>query len=456
MGTLSLKQLGVMASRIVKSPAVQITAKRQFAAQALTKAEHEVVKAEPLKVSTLKSGLNVASIENHSPITTLGVIVKAGSRDETYENKGVSHALRIAAGLGTQNKSAFGICRNLQQNGASLVCTQGREHTLYTVQATRDKMDVAVENLAEVVSNQVFKPWEIARAAPRIKLELANRSPATQAIELLHQAAFRSGLGNSLYCSSNKVGSIGTAQLGQFFSKHFTSNRAALLGSGISHATLVKYADLLHLESGVGPSGVASKYAGGEIREEIGGGMAYVALAANTAGVVNVADCMAALLLQRVLGMGSSVKYGTGQGKLAQAAGAVGGNAAVSAICQTYSDAGILGAMVVSEAASAGKVVGAVAAALRSITITDEEVAAAKKIMLADAYTLLESPLQLVENMGAQFLVSGDVMPAEKLPELIGGLTTADVQAAAKKLSSSSLSMGAVGNLSTVPYLDSL
>merc|ERR1719342_1543049 len=209
---------------------------------------------------------------------------------------------------------------------------------------------------------------------------------------------------------------------------------AALLGSGISHATLVKYADLLHLESGAGPSGVASKYAGGEIREEIGGGMAYVALAANTAGVVNVADCMAALLLQRVLGMGSSVKYGTGQGKLAQAAGAVGGNAAVSAICQTYSDAGILGAMVVSEAASAGKVVGAVAAA--------------KKIMLADAYTLLESPLQLVENMGAQLLVSGDVMPAEKLPELIGGLTTADVQAAAKKLSSSSLSMGAVGNLS--------
>ena len=58
-----------------------------------------------------------------------------------------------------------------------------------------------------------------------------------------------------------------------------------------------------------------------------------MALAADTAGVVNVADCMAALLLQRVLGMGASVKYGTGQGKLAQAALAAGGNAAVSGIC---------------------------------------------------------------------------------------------------------------------------
>ena len=76
-----------------------------------------------------------------------------------------------------------------------------------------------------------------------------------------------------------------------------------------------------------------------------------------------------------------------------------------------------------------------------------------------------------------QVLMSGEVMPAEKVPELIAGITTADVQvtnlvvnlccagnaylnlflqAAAKKLSSAKLSMGACGNLSTVPFLDSL
>eukprot|EP00092_Neocalanus_flemingeri_P004105 GFUD01004417.1.p1 GENE.GFUD01004417.1~~GFUD01004417.1.p1 ORF type:complete len:447 (-),score=104.56 GFUD01004417.1:452-1792(-) len=446
-----------MASRIVKSPVVQTTAKRQFAAQAaVARSERELVKAEPLKVSTLKNGLTVASIENHSPVATLGVVIKAGSRNETYDNAGISHSLRIAAGLATKNNSAFGICRNLQQVGSSMVCTQGREHTLYTVQATRDQTDIAVEYLTDVVSNQAFKPWELERSSPRMKLELASRSPATQAVELLHQAAFRSGLGNSLYAAPNKVGSHGTAQLSQFVSKHFTTNRAALLGIGVSHSALTKFADLLHLDTGAGPAGTASKYSGGELRVETGGGLAYVALAADTAGVVNVADCMAALLLQRVLGMGANVKYGTGQGKLAQAAGAASGNAAASAICQMYSDAGLLGAMVVAEAASAGKVVEAVAAALRSATVTDEEVAAAKKKMLADVYTLLEDPVQQVENMGAQLLVSGDVMPTAQLPELIGGLTTADVQAAAKKLSSAKLSMGAVGNLSTVPFLDSL
>ena len=123
-----------MASRFVKSPVVQTTAKRQYAAQAVAKTEHVVPKPEALKVSTLKNGVIVASIENHGPVTSLGVVVKAGSRNESYENSGISHMLRVSAGLATKNNTAFGITRNLQQAGTGLVCTQGREHTLYSVQ----------------------------------------------------------------------------------------------------------------------------------------------------------------------------------------------------------------------------------------------------------------------------------------------------------------------------------
>lgn len=445
---------------MVKVPAVQTSVKRQFAASAALKPqEREIIKPEPLKVSTMKNGLTVASIETHSPITTLGVLVKCGARNETYENSGVSHALRIAAGLATKKTSAFGLTRNLQQAGGSLTCLQGREHTLYAVQTTRDQTDIAVELLLDAVGNQAFKPWEVSRnAAPRMKLELAQKSPATEAMELLHQASFRSGLGNSLYSSSNRVGSHGPAVLQQFVSKHFTANRAVLLGLGVGHTALTKYSELLQLDSGSGPGAVASKFhAGAELRHETGGGVATVALATNCAGAVSVADCVAAMLLQRVLGMGSHVKWSNGQGKLAAAAAAATeGNHSVAALCQTYSDAGLLGAMIVCEAEAAGKVVGAVAAAIRSVNVTDEDVAAAKKNMTADVYSMLESPLCVAENIGSQVLLSGDVMPADKVPELIAGISTADVRAAAKKLSSASFSMGAVGNLSTVPHLDSL
>jgi len=446
-----------MASRIVKSPQVQATAKRQFAAQAaVAKTERELIKAEPLKVSTLSNGLTIASLENHSPVTTIGVAIKAGSRNEGYDNSGVSHALRVASGMATSKNTAFGICRNLQQVGGSMSCVQGREHTLYAVQTTRDVADIGVEYLADSVSSSLFKPWEVQRTLPRLKLELATRTPATQALELLHSAAFRSGLGNGLYCPAHKAGSHGTADLAAFTSKHFTSGRAALLGVGISHSALTKFAELLKLEAGAGPGNLASKFTSAELRSESGGGMACVAIAGQTAGAVSVAEAMSNLLLQRILGSGPSVKYGVGNGLLSQAAAGVGGNVAASGVCQMYSDAGLIGALVVSEAASAGKAISAVVSALRSASVTEEQVAGAKKQLLSDVYTLMEDPLQLVENMGVQVLVSGDVMPVEKYPEIIAGITTADVQAAAKKLAASKLAMGAVGNLSSVPHLDAL
>lgn len=55
----------------------------------------------PLQVSKLPNGLVIASLENYSPLSRVGVFVKAGSRYETLENQGVSHVLRLAANLVT-------------------------------------------------------------------------------------------------------------------------------------------------------------------------------------------------------------------------------------------------------------------------------------------------------------------------------------------------------------------
>lgn len=50
-------------------------------------------------MSKLPSGLLVASLENYSPVSKIGVFVKAGSRYETAENLGVTHMLRLAGNL---------------------------------------------------------------------------------------------------------------------------------------------------------------------------------------------------------------------------------------------------------------------------------------------------------------------------------------------------------------------
>jgi predicted Zn-dependent peptidase len=74
----------------------------------------------------------------------------------------------------------------------------------------------------------------------------------------------------------------------------------------------------------------------------------------------------------------------------------------ISAIGNLYSDAGLLGAMVVCEASAAGKIVSAVAAALRRANVTEAEVAAAKKNLLADVYAIQGTAASLVEDIGTQ------------------------------------------------------
>lgn len=53
----------------------------------------------PFQVTKLPSGLVIASLENYSPASRIGVLVRAGSRYEAIDNLGVTHMLRLAASL---------------------------------------------------------------------------------------------------------------------------------------------------------------------------------------------------------------------------------------------------------------------------------------------------------------------------------------------------------------------
>jgi len=67
--------------------------------------------------------------------------------------------------------------------------------------------ETGLKFLGDVASKQVFKPWEISDNIPRLKYELAGLSPYARLLDLLHRAAYRTGLGNSLFCPDYLVGS---------------------------------------------------------------------------------------------------------------------------------------------------------------------------------------------------------------------------------------------------------
>lgn len=416
-------------------------AKRQLATMPAARLSTEA------KVTSLPSGLTLATAPSNSSLAGVGIVVKAGPRNETYENAGVSHALRAAVGCSTKNFTGFSIQKNIQQTGADFQVIQGREYTLYAAQGHYSTIDGVIDYLLEVVSAPAFKPWELSETIGLIRNQLADRPAAEIAIELLHKAAFREGLGNSLYTPEYMVGAHKPAVLQGFFNKTYTAQRSTMVGIGIEHAQLAKYANMLNMESGQGPSDKTAYY-GGDERVDTTGKKAVVAIAAPIAGSANPKDALVAKVLARALGRGQPVKRSAGNGPIAKALAEIEG-ASASGLVRMYSDAGLLGVQIDADASQAGRAVEAVAAVLRNVNLKPEEIEGAKKAVLIEESELLQSPRYVMNSLGC----GGN--PSQTLSAL-QTVTTGDVQALAKKISSGKLSIGAVGNLSTVPYSDSL
>merc|ERR1739848_613380 len=108
---------------------------RSLAAQAAAKKAAEAGPA--IQTKKLDNGLLVAGIDTGAKLTSVGLLTKAGSRYETYENQGIAHQLRAAFGLASDKFTGFGITKNIQQAGANVAAAGSRDYIMYTTSFVR-------------------------------------------------------------------------------------------------------------------------------------------------------------------------------------------------------------------------------------------------------------------------------------------------------------------------------
>ena len=410
-------------------------------------------KAHRVESSLLPSGLKVSSLDSDlSAMSTIGVLVKSGSSYESYENLGASHAIRLGAGnLTTKNATSFGIVRNIQQIGGHINVIGSREYLLYLLTVPRSTINDSFDYFNELISQPSFKPWEISdQITLRMMAEIKNMDMATCAVEALHKAAYRHGLGNSLFSPEYMVSNHDQDMLQAFHTKTHTVTRTAISGHGIDHGTLSRLGNSLSLDKGHGIT-QPSQYFGGEVREIDSGSQTVIAIGGESGPADNAREAMAFTLLKIVLGTGTNIKRGNLNGKLGKAVAKIEGNVAAGGFNFSYRDTGLAGALITCESGIAGHVVSTVLAELRSLTVTDEELQAAKNAFLIETFEN-SSKSEIVAETLASNVMSG----VESASEMINMISASDVNAAAKKLVNGKLSMGAVGNLKNVPYLDTM
>ncbi|XP_042173016.1 cytochrome b-c1 complex subunit 2, mitochondrial [Oncorhynchus tshawytscha] len=418
---------------------------------------------QSVQVSKLPNGLVIASLENYSPVSSVGVFVKAGTRYETVENQGVSHVLRLAANLTTKGASAFRICRGVEAVGGSLSVTSSRETMVYSVECLRDHLDTVIEYLINVTMTPEFRPWEVDDLTSRVKVDraLAHQCSQIGVIEKLHEAAYKNALSNSLYCPDYMVGKVSGEQLQSFVQNNFTSARMALVGLGVNHSVLRQVGEqFLSVRSGAGVAGAKAVYRGGELRVQNGAGLVH-SLIASEGGVTGSAEANAFSVLQRVLGAGPHVKRGSNvTSKLSQGiANATTQPFDATAFNATYADSGLFGVYSIAQADSAGEVIKAAIAQVTGVAkggVSEDDVTRAKKQLKAEYLMSMESSEGLLEEMGAQALSSGAYHSPETVTQSIDSVSHADVVNAARKFVDGKKSMAASGHLANTPFVDEL
>uniref|UniRef100_A0A1L8E0N2 Putative ubiquinol cytochrome c reductase subunit qcr2 n=1 Tax=Nyssomyia neivai TaxID=330878 RepID=A0A1L8E0N2_9DIPT len=445
-----------MASSASKAPLFRSVAIRGFAAQAASKPSRGT---SDVHTTTLPNKLVVTTAEAALPISRVSILFNAGSRNETYDNLGATHVLRAAAGLTTKGSTTFAITRNIQQIGGNLSVTSDREVIAYTLEVTPNHLDVGLKFLQDVATGQVFKPWELDETATRLREDLARIPGQVRAVDLLHRAAFRSALGNSIFCPKHQIGRLSPETLQHYVASNFTTNRTAVVGIGVDHNTLAGFAQNLPIDSGAGKENTSSFVGGSEARLDRGGRLAHVAIATEGQGWnTNPKETLAYCVLQYAAGVGPWLKRGNNNGIIGKSlTGALGDKPfGFGAFNVSYSDTGLFGFVLSTEARDAGKAIESAIKTLRSGSLSSDDIARGKAQFRNDYLYWVESGENLAVDLGAQAALCRSVLSPAQIVAEIDAVQASDVNAVAKKVASGKLSLAAVGNLATVPHVNEL
>ncbi|XP_029433150.1 cytochrome b-c1 complex subunit 2, mitochondrial [Rhinatrema bivittatum] len=445
---------------------VRYLSRRLYSVKAVPRhaaAEQGRLQPEELKITKLPNGLVIASLEDYSPVSRLGVFIKAGSRYESSSSLGVSHLLRLSSSLTTKGASSFKIIRGIEAVGSSLSVTSTRENMIYRVECLRDYVDTVMEYLLNVTTAPEFRPWEVSDVQAKLKLDkaVAFQNPQVGVLENLHAASYRNTLANSLFTPDFMIGKFTPEQLHQFVQDNFTSARMALVGLGVSHPVLKQIGEqFLNIRSGVGAAGKKAQYRGAELREQTGDSLVH-AVVVSEGAPAGSAEANAFSILQHILGAGPLIKRGNNVvSKLVQGvAKATLQPFDVSAFNANYSDSGLFGIYTVSQSEAADDVIKAAMNQVKTLaqgSITEADVARAKTQLKTSYLMSLENSHGLLDEIGSQALASGTYISPADAGQKIDSVATADIVKAAKMFVAGKKSMAVSGNLGRTPFVDEL
>jgi predicted Zn-dependent peptidase len=387
-------------------------------------------------VTKLKSGINVVTeTMAHLQSASLGVWVNAGSRDERRDENGISHFLEHMAFKGTRRRTARQIAEEIEAVGGDLNAATGAETTAYYARVLKADVPLALDVLADILSEPAFDREELVREQNVIVQEIGAvaDTPDDLVFEHLQLVAFPDQpLGRSILGTAKTVRSFDGASLRDYLARNYRAPDIVVAAAGaVDHGAVVAEVEQ-RFASFNGPGSAQpepARFGGGSHVEKRDLEQVHIALA--LPGVPQTDSALYSLqAFTNVLGGGMSSRL------FQEAREKRGLCYSIYAFHMAYSDVGMFGLYAGTDAADTSELMRLVVEEIGNTaeTLSETEVARARAQMKAGLLMGLESSGERVGQLARQMITYGRPIPVEELVAKVEAVTVDSARAAGRAL----------------------
>lgn len=211
----------------------------------------------------------------HLESVALGVWIKSGSRNETEDEHGIAHLLEHMAFKGTARRSAREIAEEIEDVGGEVNAATSTETTSYYARVLKDHVPLAVDILADILTESAFEEEELEREKQVILQEInaANDTPDDVVFDRFSEAAYRDQtLGRPILGTPQTVVSFTPQQIRTYLGRNYTTDRMFVVATGaVDHEEFLRMVEDRFAGLPTSPSAPpvmeAARYIGGSVRE---------------------------------------------------------------------------------------------------------------------------------------------------------------------------------------------
>ena len=383
-----------------------------------------------LEISKLSNGLTVVS----DPMPGLesvavGIWVNTGSRNEDPKAMGISHMLEHMAFKGTTRRSARAIAEEIEAVGGQLNAYTSREQTAFHARILKADVPLALDMMADILTNPTFEQSELERERQVVLQELgqARDTPDDIVFDHLQSAIFKDQpLGWPILGEEATVNDFNREMLKSYMASQYRLEGMTLIASGaVNHVELVALAEekCAGLNQGAVPAAAPARYVGGDFRSVEDLEQAHVAYA--FPGLSNAdPDYFVAQIYAMALGGGTSSRL------FQEAREKRGLCYSIYAFSSGFQDSGFLGIYAGTGESEAADISAVIAGEMEAMAgnLTEAEVARARAQLKVSLLMGMERPGTRAEQIAGQLFALGRVQSAAEIVAQLDGIDAAIVK----------------------------